>query len=166
MVAEDIYAVNNLLPAGVIQLFFNSTFSAKLPTTESDNWNALTPFLAAHNLQIATSSLPRLHDLDFLVLHRYVRATWRVSEDACGHVHVRVYLIPFDLPGAHGMLVAHNRDRQKVMLYARKALNSLLRVINRSTGAWSNDVEPCDSFEPFLIQQHVSCFRVDRIGLT
>jgi SNF2-related domain len=169
MVAEDVYALKNLLPAGVVRLFFNSAsaIATKPPAIESDDWNALTPFLEAHKLHVTTSSLPRLHELDFLVLHRHVRVTWRLPEDAlCGFVHVRVYVIPFDLPGAHGLRVVHYREKQKVMLHARKALISLLTETNRSAEAWANYAEPYDGFEPFLSQQHVSCSCIGGIGLT
>lgn len=163
MVAEDIYALKNLLPAGVVQLYFESDAIIKPPVAESDNWNSLTPFMNTHKLRAIASSQTRIHDLDFLVSHRFLRATWRVAIcDGVILVHVCVYLIPYDLPGAHGHLLAHNRDRQKLMLHGRKILFSLLSNTNRSTAAWVRCPVSHNDYEPFLSQQPVSCLCFER----
>jgi hypothetical protein len=158
MAVDDVYALKNLLPAGVVRLYFESD-CIKLPETEGDNWDALVLFLETYKLQAMASSLARLHQIEFLVRHRYLVPSWKVVVcDGVILIHVRVYLIPLNLPGLHRTLVAHPRERQKVVLHGRKTLAAFLQDTNRSTTAWARHPVPCDQFEPFLNQEHVSSF--------
>ena len=163
MVAEDVFTLKNLLPAGVVQLYFEPDSSTLPPVTESDDWNTFSLFLVNHKLHLIASSQLRLLDLDFLVHNRFLRASWRLTiYDGVIRVHICVYLIPYDLPGAHGTLLAHNRDRQKLMFHARKTLTSLLSNTNRSATAWVCSPVSGDELKPFLSRQPVSCFSFER----
>ena len=73
-----------------------------------------------------------------------------------------VYLIPYDLPSTHGTLLAHNHDRQKLMLHTWKTLTSLLSNTNCSTTAWVCSPVSHDELKPFLSWQPVSYFPFER----
>jgi hypothetical protein len=160
MAAQNPYALKHLLPAGTVLLYFEPETAPfiQVPVDGSDDWDSLGPFLDAHGLQIAGSSRSRLQELEFLIRHKFVRATWRALIRVHLHLHVRVYLVPFDLPGVCGCLAARNRDESKVLLPARKALTSLLTNTNRSEGAWSGHAAPGEVFDPFISGEHVSYF--------
>ena len=166
---NDVFALKDLLSAGVVHLHLESESESVIEpaVAESDDWSSLTPFLGTHKLCVIASSQPRLRRLDFLVRNHILRATWRVIIcDDVILVHVRVYLIPGDLRGAHECLIATSRNKQKPMLQGRQALISLLSDTNRSAKAWVHCPVSDDDDEPFLSRHHVSCPCFERDSLT
>lgn len=162
MVSDCVYLLKDLLPAGVLGLYFKSdsvTSTKGPPATESDDWNTLTPFLEAHQLHLIDSSLSIFRDLDSLVRLRLLRATWGTVICDVIRLHIRIYLIPTDHPAAHGSLFSRAREKleQKKMVDGRTTLFSLLTHVDCSPTAWVNFTAPQDGFEPFLRRQHVSC---------
>ena len=77
--------------------------------------------------------LLRLRQLDFLAKHSFIAATCRLDAVATT-LFVRIYLIPWDLPGVHGKLRV--RDEVSVVAPARRHLRSLLTEIVQDDDAW------------------------------
>ncbi|KAF8582292.1 hypothetical protein K439DRAFT_1618365 [Ramaria rubella] len=149
-VAEDAFALRDLLPAGTTQLYFESESVSfpKPPDNESHDWDALRLSLNAHKLCFTGESLSRFQTLDTLVRNRFLRATWEMSDRNGLLLHARIYLIPSDLPGLRKL-----RDQCKALKSLQKALMSIFTYVNRSEKAWSDYSAFVDHFEPFLLQQ-------------
>ena len=105
----------------------------------------------AHNGD--TDATQALESLRFLVRHRFVAATYLLSQalDAAhthmpehGHAHeqrvwlfVRVYIVPWDLPGSRGAL--RNRDEDTVLRPGRRRLKALFLHIRQDRAFWEGN---------------------------
>ncbi|KAJ7772955.1 SNF2 family N-terminal domain-containing protein [Mycena maculata] len=86
----------------------------------------------------------RKTEIDFLVQKKFVYASyapWETNDN----ITIRIYLIPYDLPGARGRLL--NRKKETVGC-AREYLSSLLPKISRSPGPWELDCLPVPPSAP------------------
>ncbi|KAF8517568.1 SNF2 family N-terminal domain-containing protein [Hysterangium stoloniferum] len=137
---HDIFHLKHLLRAGTVQIYctantYYGTNSAFLNGGSGyADWNSQPPPLLLNeselHLQPTSSSVITVLALAFLVHHQFIRATWKRHHSV---IHVRIYLVPFDLPGAGGKLTADKPART-----------------NRSKKAWNEAAPYCDPFEPFL----------------
>jgi len=139
--SDDPYHLNNLLKAGVVlvQLGRDSQPERYCEHYHADDgWHpylGAAPFLPLTNL----NDVNLCKNLEFLARHRFLSATYRIYGG--GKLVFRIYLTPYDLPGARGTL----RVRQEnVMAPARRYLRSLLPMIEKS---WEGDEsEGADKF--------------------
>ena len=100
----------------------------------TDGWHVL-PSAATLEPMLVPNDTPllRLRQLDFLMKHSFIAATCRL--DAVVNIlFVRIYLIPWDLPGVHGKLRV--RDEISVVAPARRHLRNILAEIVQDDDAW------------------------------
>jgi hypothetical protein len=130
------YALANLLPAGTIQVSIAPHELCGHAHAE-DGWH----FFESHNL------LPHLttaeddsfvRQLDFLVSHRFVSATCRLTLSRETLI-VRIYVIPFDLANVQGKLRV--RDEVRVIAPARRYMKELLPRILQDGRLWEGAEE-------------------------
>ena len=134
---EALYtALKNFLPAGVVtlpitspSLGFSSFESGSEPA--EDGWTLFPQSVAG--FQDDTGTLEALH---FLVRRRFIAATYLVDE-ARTLLLVRVYLIPWDLPGSGGKL--RRRDEDTVLRPGRRRLKDLFLKIRQDRSLWDGD---------------------------
>ncbi|PFH51695.1 hypothetical protein AMATHDRAFT_142017 [Amanita thiersii Skay4041] len=80
-------------------------------------------------------------DLDFLIKHQFVSATYRF--DGQQTIVVRIYIIPYDLPNVQGRLRVR---RETVLSPARRCMSPLLSRVRRCSKEWEGHLcEPCTS---------------------
>ncbi|KAJ7706893.1 P-loop containing nucleoside triphosphate hydrolase protein [Mycena rosella] len=136
MAGKSPFSFGNYLSYGAvcIPLFPEATeqlVHEQLPhqTLAEDGWSL---FAASQILEYLINSEddPLLRQLDFLMLHNFISATYALENNT---MTIRVYLIPHDLPGAQGKL----RFRQnKIVGDARRYLSGLLPKLSRSRESW------------------------------
>ena len=105
-------------------------------------------------IQAEDESLMR--SLDFLILHRFVAATCRLRHwSHYSALHIRIYLIPFDLANVEGKL--WRRDENIVLKHARKFLRDLLFKLSKDLTAWNAESVCSCSMpgKPFMEDQPV-----------
>lgn len=148
--AEDI---SHLLPAGAIKLpveFAESAHWCRHAHAE-DGWhpfgtNFMLPQILALDLKLEDTST--LQQLKYLISHDYVRCTYQHDDfsssvrEITSHInlaqhfvqlHVRVYMVPFDLPGVNP---ARIRDK-KPFAHGPKTLRSILKLASNNVDLWN-----------------------------
>jgi hypothetical protein len=78
-----------------------------------------------------------VHELEFLVLHKFTFASFLLADS--NHIFIRIYLIPFDLPGVQGRLRVR---RDAIVGPARRCLAGLLPKICRNRECWDGRSVP------------------------
>ncbi|KAJ7193843.1 P-loop containing nucleoside triphosphate hydrolase protein [Mycena pura] len=95
-----------------------------------DGWGVFVAQRVLQHLENPEDDLT-LRELDFLVQQKFVFAS--VSLPTSNHLIIRIYLIPYDLPGVQGQL----RVRKEVILLpARRRMADLLPKLSRSPQCW------------------------------
>jgi len=94
-----------------------------------------------------------LRELDFLITHLFISCTCRLNR--LGNVlHVRIYLIPYDLANVQGKL--RIRDEAAILSPARRYLKVLLQRIIQDDTSWEGDeASSSKSLKLFLPQEIV-----------
>jgi hypothetical protein len=129
----DTYALDKLLKAGTVSIALGNDTGADTicgHVHASDGWHPYgraSRYLPLTNL----SDVKLCEELEFLVNNSFVGATYRVIED--GILIIRVYLVPYDLPGTRGAL--RNRT-DGLMGPGRRHMRSLMQ---RLTGDWDGE---------------------------
>ncbi|KAI0707952.1 P-loop containing nucleoside triphosphate hydrolase protein [Earliella scabrosa] len=77
-----------------------------------------------------------MDSLHFLVRHRFVAATYKINITE-RLIFVRVYVIPWDLPGSKGAL--RSRDEDTVLRPGRRRLKALFLLIKQDKSLWDGD---------------------------
>lgn len=128
---EQLY---NFLPSGTVTIPLQSRDVPCSHLHATDGWHFL-PTAATLEPMLVPNDTPllRLRQLDFLAKHSFIAATCRLDAVATT-LFVRIYLIPWDLPGVHGKLRV--RDEVSVVAPARRHLRSLLTEIVQDDDAW------------------------------
>ena len=124
---RDPFELSNLLPAGILTLtvsghsrnLSHTVFREVWPAFDQEVANSLRPFCSPKDATL-------LESLSFLVTHEFARVT---SSFLSTHslLLLRVYLIPYDLPGVQGRLM--NRQEQILVHYRRSMKAILPRII-------------------------------------
>lgn len=134
---ESPYSLENLLPVGsvLIKLGIEQQHLICDHNHAQDGWH----YFNAHSV------IPHLSDSDdisfcrqieFLVKHRFIMATYRATYDAA--MALRVYLIPYDLSNVQGKLRVRG---ESVLAPAKRYLRQLLPKIINNEEIW-NGLEP------------------------
>lgn len=122
------FELSNLLPAGVLALTL-SGIGQNLPHAVSrEIWQAfdqetargLHPFCSPQDINA-------LESLSFLVKHEFARVTSNFSS-LHALLLLRVYLVPYDLPGVQGRLM--NRQEHILVRYRRSMRDILPKIIS------------------------------------
>ena len=98
------------------------------------NMHFLAPYVDPQDLKL-------LDAFSFLLIHRFAMITYIQSPSNMGIV-LRVYLIPYDLPGSKGAL--RMRDEDRVMKPARTYLRIVLSRVSKRQSLWSGESECYD----------------------
>jgi len=153
------YSLSNLLHAGTIEFSIRTREFCTHGHAE-DGWHpfrsgVLLPHLSnADDASICTG-------LDFLVDHQYLSASYRFH-DSAEHIYVRIYIIPYDLPGVEGKLFLRS---EVVTRRARLYLRRLLPMIDQNLEKWQGHLD-IDLCQPPLIQPFLDSTAVRSTDLT
>ncbi|KAK7038234.1 helicase C-terminal domain-containing protein [Favolaschia claudopus] len=72
-----------------------------------------------------------LHELEYLILHKFVFASFALVDSK--YLLLRIYLVPYDLPGVQGRLRSRRDD---IVGQARRSLISLLPKLSQDPDCW------------------------------
>lgn len=127
------YALQHFLPAGALSLALKVDVHAC--RYHGSGWHLYAGLGETMGLVKAEDeSLMRM--LDFLVVHQFIAVTCRVEGWSYSSVlHLRVYLIPYDLANVEGKL--RRRDEATVLNPARNYLRQLLLKLSRDPETWN-----------------------------
>jgi hypothetical protein len=145
--------VQNLLPAGTLSLSISQTDLTNIcdHTHTTDDWhtfpgNALLPYLTDGTDQ-ETETLCR--HLDFLVEHQFLIVQCKVGDSGAALI-LRVYIVPYDLPGVQGMLRV--RDETSDLKPARLCLRNVMPQIIQERSLWGgHDLDPSPSSPRYFL---------------
>jgi hypothetical protein len=144
------FAVRNLLPAGTLSLPISQTDLRNIcvHSHTAEGW---------HNF-LGKSLLPQITDqenetlcrhLDFLVEHKFLVVQCKVGDSRTALV-LRVYIVPYDLPGVQGKLRV--RDEATELRPARVCLRNVLPRVIQDKSVWdSHDLGPLPSAPRYLL---------------
>lgn len=146
------FELSNLLPAGVLALTLSSpdhnhphiVFGEPWATFDRGTARSLHPFCSSQDTVV-------LEGLSFLVEHEFARVALNFLSPR-GLLLLRVYLIPYDLPGVQGRLM----NRQEHILghykrYMREILPKLISNIDYWRGAEVLPPNPSLFLPPSLV---------------
>jgi hypothetical protein len=144
------FAVQNLLPAGTLSLPISQKDLANVcdHTHTTEDWHtfpgkALLPYLTDQE----SETLCR--HLDFLVEHQFIIIQCKVGDSRAALI-LRVYIVPYDLPGVQGMLRV--RDETSVLKPARLCLRNVMPQIIQERSLWDgHDLDPSPSSPSYFL---------------
>ncbi len=144
-------ALNNFLSAGSITVPIltppSDVSGAKEPAEDGWIWFPT----AVVGVQDASGTLESLR---FLVHHRFVAATYALENEQ-RLLFIRIYLIPWDLPGSKGELRA--RDEDAILRPGRRRLKDLFLRIRQDCSLWAGDVVSSSTPKYFWEKISVGC---------
>ena len=144
------FAVRNLLPAGTLSLPIAQTDLANIcdHTHTNEDWHtfpgkALLPYLTDQE----NETLCR--QLDFLVEHKFLIIQCKVGDSGAALI-LRVYIVPYDLPGVQGQLRV--RDETSDLKPARLCLRNVMPHIIQERSLWdAHDLDPSPSSPNYFL---------------
>ncbi|KZT27320.1 hypothetical protein NEOLEDRAFT_1110673 [Neolentinus lepideus HHB14362 ss-1] len=131
---EGRYSLANYLPVGVIVFDFLDDELHCNHTHCEDGWHTFSGQVYLRHAKKGEDVLLRW--IDFLTANRFIIPTCRQAEGR-RILYVRVYIIPFDLPGVQGTLRARNPDTVKE---AGKAIRAIMGRIIQDDSLWQGYV--------------------------
>lgn len=154
---RDPFGLSNLLPAGVLALTLSSPDRSLAHAASRETWPAfdletarsLYPFCSPQDITV-------LESLSFLVEHEFTRITLKFLP-LHSLLLLRVYLIPYDLPGVQGRLM--NRQEHILGHYRRLMRDILPKLISDGDYWRGTDVLPLNPslfLPPSLVSVYVS----------
>lgn len=143
----DIWNLSNLFPAGTVHI--EIVPNEKLPWCEadSDGWFR---YHCHHGCIKSRWNLKIPEDdsfckgLDFLVQNNFISITYYVPSGGSS-LFLRIYLIPFDLPGAGGKL---RMRKDNILLPAKRYLSGLFLRISQNPYCWEG--RAAHDHQPFV----------------
>lgn len=148
----------NLLGAGTLSLPLHDLSFFRSKELGEDGWYILRNFADLLSCAREDHAI-LLAYLQSLQSGAFIQTTYTIQ--ANDTLCIRIYLVPYDLPGYIGAL--RNRDETNVMIQARKALRYLLSQVSRSPTSWMG--RSGGEFIPFFKEIEViihSCFNTDK----
>ncbi|KAK1224204.1 hypothetical protein PQX77_012904 [Marasmius sp. AFHP31] len=126
-------ALRNLIPAGTLELHLHK-FPLDLDTLcdhehNEDGWHDFDSSKFSNFI----SEAELLKEVSFLNDHDYISITYSVLDD--GTLVLRVYLIPYDLPGGKGRYSLNARE--KYMRRAKSSMPNILACIRQDMATWN-----------------------------
>ncbi|KAF7308759.1 Helicase C-terminal domain-containing protein [Mycena kentingensis (nom. inval.)] len=101
-----------------------------------DDWLPFVPEVAL-NCLVHEADDALVHALKFLAQERFIAATYRSVSSVL--LVVRVYVVPYDLPGSRGEL---RRREDRVLKTAKPLLSDLFMRLDRSAPSWAGETVP------------------------
>lgn len=149
------FAIENLLASGTIRLTLaqDALFHDICDHSHSeDGWHFFRGALMAPHLLNSPENI-FARELDFLVKHQFISATYRVFAHTT--VFVRIYLIPYDLRNVNGSLNLLVR-RPDILRQANSCLKRLLPRIIQDLGNWEGvDSASTSALQPLICSDNV-----------
>ncbi|KAI9508447.1 P-loop containing nucleoside triphosphate hydrolase protein [Russula earlei] len=144
------FAVQNLLPAGTLSLPIPQTNLKHIcdHSHSAEGWHffdgeALLPLLTDQESEILC------RHLDFLVEHEFLIVQCKVGDSGTVLI-LRVYIVPYDLPGVQGRL--RIRDEASELKPARLCLRNVMPRIIQDRNLWdSHDLDPSPSSQHYFL---------------
>lgn len=125
---RDPFGDSNLLHAGVLVVTLSSLDNDTSHAMFQEGWHAFSRETAnILDPLCSPQDIALLGNLSFLIEHEFALVTSNFSSHHC-LILLRVYLVPFDLPGVQGRLM--NRQDQVLGQYRRFVKEILPRIIN------------------------------------
>ncbi|SRR6266436_7878622 len=144
------FAVQNLLPAGTLLLPISQPDLGNIcdHTHITGGWH---PFpgkaLLSYLMDQENETLCR--HLDFLVEHKFLIIQCKLGDSGTVLI-LRVYIIPYDLPGVQGKLRV--RDETSELKPARMCLRNVLPRITQEKSLWdAHDLDPSPSSPSYFL---------------
>lgn len=128
------FSLANLLPLGTLQFNIISTEYHCDHAHAEDGWHDFRPFDLIRKLRKPDFNDALGSALNFLVDNEFIRGTCRLHSP--GVLLVRIYIIPFDLPGVQGRLTMRARPKD-VPLHARQFLRVVFSNIVQDPSSWA-----------------------------
>jgi len=142
--ASEPFAVHNLLPAGTLSLPISQTDLGNLcdHSHSAGGWHGFSgKALLPHLTDQENETLCR--HLDFLVEHKFLIVQFKIGDSGTALI-LRVYIVPYDLPGVHGKLRVRNETSE--LKPARLCLRNVLPRIIQEISLWdAHDLDPSPS---------------------
>lgn len=132
------FALCNLLQAGTVQIELKSKNMPCCNTHGEDGWHLFNEIDLNGKVQASSENL--LESLQILISQRLMLATFCVNNvhSDMPSIVIRIYLVPYDLPGMNGSLSYHARKREaQGHGLARRHMSILLPQIRRDQLSWS-----------------------------
>lgn len=143
------FSVQKLLPAGTLSLPISQTELVNVcdHSHGPEDWHTfLGEALLPHLTDRESETLCR--HLDFLAEHKFLSVQCKFGESGTALI-LRVYIIPYDLPGVQGKLRV--RDEASVSKPARLCLRNVMSRIIQDKSLWNaHDLEPSSSSPRYL----------------
>lgn len=161
--------LDNFLAAGALALSITRTGVLDGNHKQADDGWALLPsqVVTAPESGIPDADAETFDSLLFLVRHRFIAATYLVHSSA-SLLFVRVYLIPWDLPGSKGVL--RLRDDDAVLRPGRKRLRALFLRIRQDRSLWEGDgassSTPHHFWESVVVSSRAACVQDRDLTMT
>jgi hypothetical protein len=131
---QDPFELSNLLHAGVLALTLSGLDQNHSHAVFSGAWTTFNHETArSHHPFCCPQDIALLKSLSFLIKHEFARIT---SNFLPLHrlILLRLYLIPFDLPGVQGRLM---KRQEQILVQYRRFLKEILPRIIRDGDYWS-----------------------------
>ncbi|KAF9076323.1 P-loop containing nucleoside triphosphate hydrolase protein [Rhodocollybia butyracea] len=143
-----------MLPAGTIQVELGNASDISYPgnpqVAAEDGWYPVSDF----NLELSPpKSRALIQSINFLTRYRFIFATYKSPFPFPNpHLVIRIYIIPFDLPGVHGCLTYHVRKSKtpQVLSMARQYMSALLPQIVQDQASWNCGLLHSEFSSPIL----------------
>jgi hypothetical protein len=144
------FALQNLLPAGTLSLPISQTDLRKIcnHSHTTEGWHSF----------LGVSFLPQVTDqenetlcrhLEFLVQHKFLVVQCKIGDSGRALI-LRVYFVPYDLPGVQGKLRV--RDEATDLRPARVCLRNVMPRIIQEKSVWdAHDLDPSPSSPRFFL---------------
>ncbi|KAJ3894949.1 hypothetical protein GG344DRAFT_39846 [Lentinula edodes] len=131
------FALCNLLQAGTVQIELKSKNMLCCNTHAEDGWHLFNEVDLNGKVQASSENL--LESLQILTSQRLMVATFNNVHPDMPSLVIRIYLVPYDLPGMNGSLSYHARKRENAQGHglARRHMSILLPQIRRDQLSWS-----------------------------
>lgn len=130
------YILSNFLPAGVVTFRLNDDALHCEHKHVDDGWHQFAARDLLQRVEAAEDEL-LLRWIDFLALNQFILPTCRRDEKILSALHVRLYLIPYDLPGARGELRARHSS---IVKEAGKALRGVMARLMQDENLWQGRI--------------------------
>lgn len=145
------FAVQKLLPAGILALPISQPPDLKNicdHTHSTDGWHAFPGKALLPHLMDQESETLCCH-LDFLVKHKFLTVQCRIGDSGTMLV-LRIFIIPYDLPGVQGKLRLRNESSD--LKPARLCFQDVLPRIVQEKCLWdAHDLDPSASSPHYFL---------------
>lgn len=133
-VQADPFAVENLLPAGCLIVPVKNV--PEYWSAQDDRWHDIRHINMTNHISVQSDELTWLH-LKYLEKNDFLRVQGRLGLTG-DNIHLRVFLVPFDLPNVQGRLQTRRRD-QAVLKDACRYLKVVLPQLLQGRSGWDAD---------------------------